>query len=107
MVLEDVLQRDLAVELGVQGDEDGPEAAAGGEVVGQGMALVAGPGLEGGDELDLIDQAVLQREQSEEEVTVGFGGHDGAPGRGATRCRVKPVASPRRRGPGWVASSRA
>ena len=29
----------------------------------------AGPGLKGGDELDLVDQAVLQREQAKEEVT--------------------------------------
>ena len=38
--------------------------------------LVAGPGLEGGDELALVDQPVLQREQAEEQVAVGDdGGH--------------------------------
>jgi hypothetical protein len=33
--------------------------AHGDEVLGQGPALVERPGLEGGDELDLADQAVL------------------------------------------------
>ena len=49
----------------------GVEVAAGDEVVGQGPGLVAGPGLEGGDELALVDQAVLQGEQAEEQVAVG------------------------------------
>ena len=54
----------------------GVEVAAGDEVVGQRPGLVAGPGLEGGDELALVDQAVLQGEQAEEEVAVGGdGGH--------------------------------
>ena len=53
----------------------GVEVAAGDEVVGQGSRLVAGPGLEGGDELDLVDQAVLQGEQAEEQVAFGIGGH--------------------------------
>ena len=50
--------------------------------------LVQGPGLEGGDELGLVDQAVLKGEQSEEQVAVGVdGGHgtglrDVGPGRG-------------------------
>ena len=67
-----------AVLLEVQGDQGldagalrGVEVAAGDEVVGQGPGLVAGPGLEGGDELGLVDQAVLQGEQAEEEVAVG------------------------------------
>ena len=60
----------------------GVQVAAGDEVVGQGAGLVAGPGLEGGDELGLVDQAVLQREQAEEEVAVGVGGHGEAPGHG-------------------------
>ena len=34
-------------------------------------ALSQRPGLEGGDELALVDQAVLKREQSEEQVAVG------------------------------------
>src|SRR5262249_33289030 len=52
------------------------------EVVGQRPGLVAGPGLEGGDELALVDQAVLEREQAEEQVAVGVGaGHRwGSPG---------------------------
>ena len=51
----------------------GVEVAAGDEVVGQAPGLVEGPGLEGGDELALVDQAVLKREQSEEEMAVGGG----------------------------------
>ena len=50
----------------------GVEVAPGDEVVGQRPGLVAGPGLEGGDELALVDQAVLQREQAEEEVARGI-----------------------------------
>ena len=33
--------------------------------------LVAGPCLEGSDELALVDQAILQRQQAEEHVMVG------------------------------------
>ena len=50
----------------------GVEVAAVDEVVGQRPGLVAGPGLEGGDELALLDQADLQREQAEEQVTFGL-----------------------------------
>ena len=52
----------------------GVEVAAGDEVVGQRPGLVAGPGLEGGDELGLVDQAVLEGEQAEEQVAVGGNG---------------------------------
>ena len=52
-----------AVLLQVQGDQAstpaalvGVEVAAGDEVLGQRPRLVAGPGLEGGDELVLVDQ---------------------------------------------------
>ena len=55
------------------------QVAAGVQVVGQAPGLVAGPGLEGGDELALVDQAVLKREQSEEEMAVGGGSHGVAP----------------------------
>jgi hypothetical protein len=48
-------------------------------VVGQAPGLVAGPGLEGGDELDLVDQAVLEREQSEEKTAAGGGSHGVVP----------------------------
>jgi hypothetical protein len=74
-----------------------------------GRHLVAGPGAEGGDELALVDQAVLQCEQSEEEMAVGGDGGHGAslPGAGHGRCAV----GPRRRGPaavvrwiGWIIS---
>ena len=57
--------------------------------------LVAGPGLEGGDELGLVDQAVLQGEQAEEQVMVG-----GVHGKGLPA--VQPcwwMFVPRRRGP--------
>ena len=71
-----------AVLLEVRGDQGldggplvGVEVAAGDQVVGQRPGLVAGPGLEGGDELGLVDQAVLQGEQAEEQVAVG--GHGG------------------------------
>jgi hypothetical protein len=56
----------------------GIEVTAVDEVVGQGAGLLECPGLEGGHELDLIDQAVLQREQAEEQVTVGGDGSRGA-----------------------------
>ena len=62
-----------AVLLQVQADHDfeagalvGVEVPAVGEVFGQGPGLVAGPGLEGGDELTLVDQAVLQGQQAKE-----------------------------------------
>jgi hypothetical protein len=48
----------------------GIEVAAADKVVGQGAGLVARPGLEGGHELDLVDQAVLQREQAEEQAAL-------------------------------------
>ena len=64
-----------AVLLEVPGDQRldhvavvGVEVAAGHEMIGHRPALVAGPGLEGGDELALVDQAVLECEQAEEEV---------------------------------------
>ena len=51
------------------------------EVIGQGASLVKGPGLEGGHELALVNQPVLQRQQAEEQVAVrGEGGHGEAPG---------------------------
>ncbi len=76
----------VAVFLDVQGD-DGVEAGAGigvkvapaDEVVGQGRQLVAGPGLEGRDQGALVDQTVLKREQSEEQMAVSGGGHGEAP----------------------------
>ena len=55
------------------------QLAAGFQVVGQAFRLVAGPGLKGKHELALVDQAVLKRQQSEEEMAVGGGGHDKAP----------------------------
>ncbi len=36
------------------------QVAAGHQVIGQVASLVLRPGLEGGDELDLVDQSVLQ-----------------------------------------------
>ena len=49
----------------------GVEIAAGHEVIGQGTALVTDPSLEGGDELTLVNQVDLQREQAEEQVARG------------------------------------
>ncbi len=46
-------------------------------MVGQGPALVAGPGGECRKECPLVDQAVLQGEQTEEKIPIGIhGGHD-------------------------------
>src|SRR4051812_32390994 len=70
------------------------EVAAADEVVGQGTALVPRPRLEGGHELDLVDQPVLQREQAEEQVAIG--------GHGASSSAVEPARRtiiPRRGGP--------
>jgi hypothetical protein len=44
----------------------GIQPTAGDEVVRQKASLVECPGLEGGDELDLVDQTVLQSEQAKE-----------------------------------------
>ena len=74
----------------------GVEVAAGDEVVGQGPGLVAGPGLEGGDELGLLDQAVLQGEQPEQEVAVGGHGATSRRGSGTAR-RLPPWQTPGRR----------
>jgi hypothetical protein len=57
----------------------GVEVTPGDEWVGQAPGFVAGPGLEGSHELDLVDQAVLKREQSEQEMAVSGGGHDRSP----------------------------
>ena len=62
----------------------GVEVAAADQVLGQRPLLVERPGLKGGDELPLVDQAVLEGEQAEEQVAVG--------GHGA--LRRLPVASP-------------
>ena len=77
---------DVAVLLDVQGDDRveagagvGVQVTPGDELVGQALGLVAGPGLEGGDELALVDQPVLKSEQSEQEMAVRGGGHGGAP----------------------------
>ncbi len=73
-----------AVLLEVAGDEGldggavvGVEVAAGDQVLGQRPPLLERPGLKGRDELRLVDQAVLQGEQTEEEIAIGIdGGHD-------------------------------
>jgi hypothetical protein len=54
----------------------------GDEMVGQRRRLFGGPGMEGGDELGLLDQAGLKGEQSEEEMSVSDSGHGRAPGGG-------------------------
>ena len=67
----------------------GVEVAATDEVVGEGAGLVERPCLEGGHELAMVNQPVLQREQSEEKVAVG-GGHDKA---STCLCRAATWAS--------------
>jgi hypothetical protein len=74
----------------------GVKVAAAGEVVGQRPALVAGPGLEGGDELALVNQAVLEGKQAEEQIVVGGDGGHQAGLRESRRWRWSPV--PQRRG---------
>ena len=56
----------------------GIEVAANDEMVGQTAGLIASPGLECSDELDLVDQAVLESKQAEKKVAGGRG-HDVAP----------------------------
>jgi hypothetical protein len=56
----------------------GLKVAALDEMFRQRSLLLASPGLERGDELDLVDQSVLEREQAEEEVTFGVSGHERA-----------------------------
>ena len=56
------------------------QVAPGFQVVGQAPGLVERPGLERGHELALVDDPVLKREQSEQEMAVGGGGHGEAPG---------------------------
>jgi hypothetical protein len=64
--------------------------------------------LEGGHELALVDQAVLQGEQAEEEMAVSDGGHGMAPIDGGRS------GSPQHRGParelssvGWIIAGRS
>ncbi len=62
---------DMPLDKGLDGGSVlGVEVAAGGEVVRHGARLIASPGAEGGDESVLIDQTVLEREESEKEVAV-------------------------------------
>ena len=83
------------------------QVAAGFEVVGQALGLVAGPCLKGEHELALVDQAVLKREQSEQEMAVSGGGH------GMVSDRRRSIwRKPRHRGParelsrlGWIIAS--
>ena len=62
---------------GHQRFNDGPvvgvEMAHGDEVLDERPALVERPGLEGPDEPGLVDQAILQGEQTDEEIAVGIG----------------------------------
>jgi hypothetical protein len=44
------------------------EVATGYEEIGHRSGFVAGPSLEGGDELALVDQAILQGEEAEKQI---------------------------------------
>jgi hypothetical protein len=70
------VQRDHRVDGGAA---VGVQFAVVSQVIGQGPGFVAGPDLKGCDELRLVDEADLQRDQSEEEVTLGVVGHGPAP----------------------------
>ncbi len=74
------------------------------QVVGQAPGLFESPGLERGHELTLVDQAVLQCEHSEEEMTVGGSGHVGGPGGNAVPGTPSRGTSPDQDVEGNVAS---
>ncbi len=57
----------------------GLEIAPADQVFGQRAILLERPGLEGGDELGLVDHPVLEGDQAEQQVAVGVG-HGRAPG---------------------------
>ena len=80
--------------------DDGPvvgvEMAHGDEVLGQRPALVERPGLEGPDEPGLVDQAVLQGEQSEEEIAIDIGGGHDTVSRTSSGCPRAPGLRRRR-----------
>ena len=64
------------------GNSPGVDVAEGGEVVGDRPGLVESPGSETAEQLVVGDQAVLEGEQAEDQVTVGVSGHrSGLPGR--------------------------
>ena len=65
------------------------------QVVGQAPGLFECPGLEGGHELTLVDQAVLQCEHSEKEMAVGGSGHVGVPSDNAVAGTPSHGTSPR------------
>jgi hypothetical protein len=58
------------------------EVTAGFQVVGKTPGLVERPGLESGDELDLVDETVLEGQKAEQEIAIGGGFHGNAPGDG-------------------------
>ena len=60
------------------------------EVVGQALRRVELPGPEGLHELPLIDQAVLEREQAEEQMAVGGSDHGDTPGNGVVTGNPRP-----------------
>ena len=65
-------------------------------MVGEGPGLVASPGLKRGDELCLIDQPDLERDQPEQEVAVtSVCGHCETPGLGVVQSAVSHGTSPR------------
>ena len=88
---------------GRQGLDGGPlggiEVPLRDEMVGEGARLVAGPGVESGDELRRLDQPGLQGEQAEEEMAVGGdGGHEESPFREAAPDGPATAVEPGRAG---------
>ena len=72
--------REMSRRQGLDRDAIGVvQVTASRQMVGQRPGLVASPGLEGGDELGLVDEPDLQRDQAKEEVAVRGGGHGVAP----------------------------
>ncbi len=68
------------------------------EVFRQALGFVERPGLEGVHQLTLIDDAVLKREQSEEQMAVGGSGHGESPGHGGVPVIPNTATGPSREG---------
>src|SRR5262249_30736382 len=60
-----------------EGQAGGLQGALLGQDLGHGSVPGLGPGMEGGDELGLVDQAGLERQQAKEQVPFDGGGEHG------------------------------